>query len=295
MELLKVKVNGQWVEIPTIEGVQGPTGAQGPSGAEGAVGPTGASGSEGAIGPTGAQGDIGPTGAEGAQGPTGAQGDIGPEGPTGAQGIQGETGAEGPTGATGAMGPTGAQGIQGETGAQGPTGSQGDIGPTGPQGAEGAVGPTGAEGAQGPTGPAGSGVDLTFTNGLTNDSGTVSWDLNDRIHKDGSKKTSFGSTNLTDAYNITIFPDPNGYINGGGIYPGYQDTFNLGQSSKRWRTVYTNYLSDGTNTETVANIINGTMPSPGSTDGDYILKCTITSGTPTYSWLSLSTWNGGNF
>ena len=292
MELLKVKVNGQWVEIPTIEGVQGPTGAQGPSGAEGAVGPTGA------------QGGVGPTGAEGAQGPTGAQGDIGPEGPTGAQGIQGETGPEGPTGATGAMGPTGAQGIQGETGAQGPTGSQGDIGPTGPQGAdgaigptgaEGAVGPTGAEGAQGPTGPAGSGVDLTFTNGLTNDSGTVSWDLNDRIHKDGSKKTSFGSTNLTDAYNITIFPDPNGYINGGGIYPGYQDTFNLGQSSKRWRTVYTNYLSDGTNTETVANIINGTMPSPGSTDGDYILKCTITSGTPTYSWLSLSTWNGGNF
>ena len=43
------------------------------------------------------------------------------------------------------------------------------------------------------------------------------------------------------------------------------------------------------------NIISNNLPSPGSTDGDYILKCTITSGTPTYSWLSLSTWNGGNF
>lgn len=114
MQLLKVKVNGEWVEIPAIEGAQGPTGA---------IGPTGA----------GVQGPTGPQGETGAQGPTGAQGEQGEQGPTG---PQGETGAQGPTGADGAMGPTGAQG---EVGPTGPAGSGSEltaglgivIGPTG--------------------------------------------------------------------------------------------------------------------------------------------------------------------
>ena len=312
MELLKVKVNGQWVEIPTIEGAQGPTGAQGPSGADGAVGPTGASGSEGAIGPTGAQG------------------------------IQGETGPEGPTGAQGDIGPTGATG---ETGAQGPTGAQGDIGPTGPQGAEGAVGPTGAEGAQGPTGPAGSGADLTFTNGLTNNSGTVSWDLNSKISVDSNNavtitKLSIGETNQAvgagavaiGANNYTgmrglVVGIGNRSTNGHSLAVGnnnvtysqnsaligenlknpysYGDKcfigkFNAEDTNNDYVLVVGNGTADNarSNAMTVdwnGNITANNLPSPGSTDGDYILKCSISSGTPTYSWLSLSVWNGGNF
>ena len=124
MQLLKVKVNGEWVEIPALEGPQGPTGVQG---VQGEIGPTGATG-ESIIGPTGPQGDTGETGP---QGPTGASGADGAMGPTGAQG-ESVVGPQGPTGATG------------ETGAQGPTGADGQPGAQGPTGATGPQGPTGA-------------------------------------------------------------------------------------------------------------------------------------------------------
>ena len=64
-----------WVDLPTIAGPTGATGAQGDVGATGA---TGAQGNVGATGATGAQGDVGATGQRGQTGPTG------PIGPTGA-------------------------------------------------------------------------------------------------------------------------------------------------------------------------------------------------------------------
>ena len=82
----------------SLEGIAGPTGAQGP------MGPTGAPGADGAQGPTGAQGPIGPTGAKGEDGA------IGPTGPAGADGVMGPTG---PAGEAGPQGPTGAQGEAG--------------------------------------------------------------------------------------------------------------------------------------------------------------------------------------
>ena len=306
------------------------------------------SGPQGEKGNKGDKGDIGPTGAEGAVGPTGA------------------TGAVGPTGATGAMGPTGA------TGAMGPTGAQGADGAIGPTGATGAMGPTGAEGAQGPTGPAGGGgVDLTFTNGLTENSGTVGFAYNDYIKVKPLQYTT-GAVVLGVQNSGTLGPtDGNGahgslsagYIQGNGairgsgtgsigmgyagagiisaygtgcmavgyapsiddnVYAGGYGTFAMGTAVKangsnsiamgcgikatsnyqtaigRWNVennngTYAFIIGNGTaddarsNAMTVdwdGNIIANNLPSPGSTDGDYILKCTITNGTPTYSWIT---------
>lgn len=107
MELFKIKVNGEWVEVPAIRGMTGDQGPTGATGETGAIGPTGAPG-ESIIGPTGPQGEPGQNGQDGAQGPTGAQGEPGQNGQDGAMGPTGETGAQGPTGAPGAQGPTGA-------------------------------------------------------------------------------------------------------------------------------------------------------------------------------------------
>ncbi len=248
MNILKIKdANGNWIDIPGIQGTTGPTGATGPAGADGADGATGPTGAQGEVGPTGPQGEIGPTGAIGAQGPTGAQGETGP------------------TGADGATGP---------------------------------IGPTGADGAIGPTGPAGQGTSYTFTDGLTENSGTVSWDLNTLVKKNSTKlgETYFSNNKeYASAYTIHIYPDANGYINGGGIYPGVADNYHLGQSGKRWNTVYVGKISDGTTTKNTSDILASVYPTQPSNDGDYILKCSVSSGTPTYSWLSLSTWNGGNY
>ena len=66
------------------------------------------------------EGPQGPQGAQGSIGPYGYQGEIGPQGLQGATGAQGLQGATGPQGFQGA---TGAQGLQGATGAQGPPGT----------------------------------------------------------------------------------------------------------------------------------------------------------------------------
>lgn len=111
---------------------------------------------QGPIGPTGAVGAAGPTGPTGQPGPTGGQGTQGATGPTGAQGIQGLTGPTGLQGADGSTGPTGSQGIQGATGPTGAQGLQGLTGPTGLIGPTGTTGPTGIQGATGSTGPTGA-------------------------------------------------------------------------------------------------------------------------------------------
>lgn len=80
------------------------------------IGPAGATGAQGNVGPAGPQGNIGTTGATG---PAGPQGDTGPAGP---QGPQGNVGPQGP------QGDTGPQGNIGPSGATGPAGPQGPIG-----------------------------------------------------------------------------------------------------------------------------------------------------------------------
>ena len=154
---------------------------------------------------SGPQGEKGNKGDKGDMGPTGATGAVGPTGPTGADGAVGPTG---PTGADGAVGPTG------------PTGADGAVGPTGPIGLTGATGPTGADGAVGPTGPAGGGgVDLTFTNGLTENGGTVGFAYNDYIKVKPFQHTT-GAVVLGVQNNGTLGPkDDNGAA--GSLSVGY--------------------------------------------------------------------------
>ena len=59
MAVLKVKQNGEWIDIPAIIGATGP---QGP---------------RGEIGPQGERGEIGPQGIQGLTGPQGPKGDKG--------------------------------------------------------------------------------------------------------------------------------------------------------------------------------------------------------------------------
>lgn len=124
-------------------------------------GPPGPPGPPGMRGPRGFIGPVGPTGAAGPQGPPGATGATGPAGPQGPAGLTGATGAVGPQGETGPQGPAGPAGATGAAGPQGETGPQGPAGPTG------AAGPAGATGATGPQGPPGV---VSFWNG--NSTGT---------------------------------------------------------------------------------------------------------------------------
>ena len=43
-------------------------------------------------------------------------------------------------------------------------------------------------------------------------------------------------------------------------------------------------LSDGTNSIGITDLI-ARNPAPTTTDGTYVLECTVSSGTPTYSWV----------
>ena len=297
---------------------------------------------------------------------------AGEKGPIGPTGPIGPMGSIGPTGADGAVGPTGTTGADGAVGPTGPTGADGAVGPTGATGAMGPTGPQGADGAIGPTGPAGGGVDLTFTNGLTENSGTVGFAYNDYIKVKPLKYTT-GAVVLGVQNDGTLGPtDGNGNGSNGSLSAGYilnygsikgngpgaiamgyagagsiiaygtgciaagyapsmvdnvyaygYGTFAMGTDVKtggynstamglgtratsnqqtaigRWNVeningTYAFIIGNGTadnarsNAMTVdwnGNIIANNLPSPGSTDGDYILKCTITNGTPTYSWI----------
>ena len=187
------------------------------------TGPQGPRGYTGAPGTPGAQGPQGPAGE---RGPKGDKGDIGPKGDTGAQGIQGPQGEKGDTGATGPQGPQGIQGPKGDTGPQGP------IGPQGPKGDPGEVPPDVAtktyvseqlatkqdkldsysdsasvandkltinykvkqEDGTYSNVPVefSGGSNYTFTNGLTENNGTVSWDLNNELfYSDKETKNQF--------------------------------------------------------------------------------------------------------
>jgi hypothetical protein len=84
-----------WSALPYASGIQGVTG---PTGAQGSIGPTGPSGIQGSVGSTGPTGARGATGVDGPTGPTGPAGVTGPNGPTGATGVEGPIGATGPQG-----------------------------------------------------------------------------------------------------------------------------------------------------------------------------------------------------
>lgn len=380
----------------TISDLIGPTGPQGEQGIQGEVGPTGIQGETGATGPTGPQGETGeqgPTGEVGPTGPTGPQGEQGdtgvqgPTGETGAQGLMGPTGATGETGATGPQGPTG---VQGETGAMGPTGETGAnsvyvgtteptdpdveiwlnpngeptsvVGPTGPQG------PTGAQGEIGPTGPTGAGASYLFSNGLTENAGTVKFAYDEYIKvkpinyghsaiilgqvnsgtlgpttsgADGS--LSVGMVNLGGKIQSTSTGCfAGGYVGVGtisaggdkgcfafGTADGYADSISVyGSGSIGMGTAVsasgTNAIALGTGTkansyqlavgkfneedannkyvfiigngsannarsnamtvDTSGNIVSNNIPAQPSSDGNYVLKCTVSSGVATYTW-----------
>ena len=77
------------INLDTLEGLQGPAGADGATGPAGADGATGPAGADGATGPAGADGATGPAGADGADGTDSTV--PGPQGPAGADGADNAT------------------------------------------------------------------------------------------------------------------------------------------------------------------------------------------------------------
>ena len=285
-------------------GEKGPMGPTGPMGLTGAIGPTGADGAVGPTGPTGADGAVGPTGATGAMGPTGPQGAdgaIGPTGPAGGGGVD-LTFTNGLTENSGTVGfayndyikvkplkyTTGAVvlGVQND-GTLGPTDGNGN-GSNGSLSAGyilnyGSI--KGNEKGAIAMGYAGAGSIIAYGTGCMAVGYAPS--AADNISAYGYGTFAMGTAVKTGGYNSTAM----------GL--GTRATSNYQTAIGRWNVeningTYAFIIGNGTadnarsNAMTVdwnGNIIANNLPSPGSTDGDYILKCTITNGTPTYSWI----------
>lgn len=136
----------------------------------------------------------------------------------------------------------------------------------------------------------GSGSSYTFTNGLTETDGTVSWDLNNRFRDSNTNFYIQTDKNVGDIsrmyfsgiYSGTGEPDygflmkfPNSVLVSEAFY-SFSPTSaiaqpSLGQSGTRWGTLYCNNLSNGTNTATMTNVV--TIATPPSSTGTYVLKC----------------------
>ena len=145
----------------------------------------------------------------------------------------------------------------------------------------------------------GGGSSYTFTNGLTETDGTVSWDLNDRIiSKSGSilqitSNASSGQLNIQagpSGSNVgTILVTNNGNIiflkpklSGSQVMldsenktlsPYNSPLLDLGSTSNKWNNGYFN-----------GNILANNIPAPPTSDGSYNLHLDIVDGVPTYSW-----------
>ena len=163
MAILKLKdENGNFINIPAIQGETGPQGPQGPKGEDGTgvtiLGSYASYTELKAAHPTGQIGDsylvngnlyvwsstdndwkdVGTI-----KGPKGDKGDKGEPGERGPKGNKGDTGPQGDPGEQGPKGDQGPQGIQGLQGPKGDKGDKGDTGSVGPQGPEGPQGPKG--------------------------------------------------------------------------------------------------------------------------------------------------------
>ena len=311
-------------------GPTGPQGEQGPIGPQGPKGDTGEQGPIGPIGPTGPQGEQGIQGIQGIQGPQGEKGDKGDKGDPGQDGAVGPTGPTGPIGQTG---PQGEQGPQGPTGAGiGDLISVIDVGsPTVTYDTQDGIKIHSTDrytyGTDNNTLDvstlskipilAGDGISInkatdsehivisntsggssyTFTNGLTERDGTVTFDYNNLFGAvDSNNKTKIGAN----YYGITLsYPKSSNITINGGIrldwsyqntlmlYCGTIDryrgilietndsnnnlwlsyatnvsplTTNIGKASGRWNNLYCDNLSDGTTTKSMTDIVNGNLP-----------------------------------
>lgn len=191
--------------------------AQGPRGFTGSTGSTGPSGPQGFMGDLGYTGSMGYTGSQGIQGFTGFIGSQGDQGYTGSAGFVGSAGDTGAPGADSTVpGPMGFAGSRGFTGSQGSTGfvgSQGIPGPTGP------IGPDGPSGPPGPIGPRGPGM----TGNLSINGQTIS------------------GTDLD--VDVTLNPLGIGsVVANSNTLPGVDTFFDLGSTTARWATVYTDTI-----------------------------------------------------
>lgn len=175
----------------------------------------------------------------------------------------------------------------------------------------------------------GSGGSYTFTNGLTESSGTVGLnsDLFYVANNAGTKFSSgyygysftnskegaisslrpVGGMDITgDSSNTTMFLHTSDYhtYSGGGLtincnrnskniniawntnIPGTVEK-NLGTTSKKWTNIYGENLSDGSTTKAMTDILRGAnIPAAPTSDGNYVLKCSIADGVASYSWVA---------
>ena len=223
---IELKVNSPTANLGITgpRGPVGPQGERGPQGEPGPVGPQGEPGPAGKDGEPGAPGPVGPIGPRGERGLTGAQGEPGPKGEKGEpgkDGAQGPKGEKGDTGPQGLQGPKGEPGKDGENGkdtvylgSNEPSAEYNIwLNPDGEADSLATKAELSAVENKIPTeyvksaavadnkltltkqdntvvefegGGSGGGSSYTFTNGLTETNGTVSWDLNNNI-KTGEK------------------------------------------------------------------------------------------------------------
>ena len=247
---IEVKVNSPTANL-------GITGPRGPVGPQGEPGPKGERGATGPVGPQGLQGE---QGIQGLPGEKGEQGEPGARGEKGEKGDKGADGAQGPKGEKGDIGPQGPQGPKGEPGKDGENGKDtvylGNNEPSAeyniwlnPDGEADSLATKAELNAvenkipaeyvksaavannkltltkQDNTivefeGGSGGGSSYTFTNGLTETNGTVSWDLNDRIKSCSGNGSLILREGVSSAFNPTatdsIFHCYSGNISGSG-------------------------------------------------------------------------------
>lgn len=247
---IEVKVNSPTANL-------GITGPRGPVGPQGEPGPKGERGATGPVGPQGLQGE---QGIQGLPGEKGEQGEPGARGEKGEKGDKGADGAQGPKGEKGDIGPQGPQGPKGEPGKDGENGKDtvylGNNEPSAeyniwlnPDGEADSLATKAELNAvenkipaeyvksaavannkltltkQDNTivefeGGSGGGSSYTFTNGLTETNGTVSWDLNDRIKSCSGNGSLILREEVSSAFNPTatdsIFHCYSGNISGSG-------------------------------------------------------------------------------
>jgi len=72
------------------------------------------------------------------------------------------------------------------------------------------------------------------------------------------------------------------------LYPITDNYFSLGSSSNKFKDLYlSGNISDGNTTKSISELLSGAvMPSVPTTDGTYVLKCTVTDGVASFTWVA---------